>query len=380
MTTFQDAMHDFADVKAGFRRPGSGSAGPGKGPGVSANGRARTEQTSSEQTQEPPPRRVFLTPFEEIDERDLEPMRYLVKPHLPAGEATMLYAPPRNFKSFMTMEWALSVALGRPLFERYEAERGIVVYIDLENRLDRLRERIRASLARDGLTNAALEGRLLLQDRGPDIPRWWLDLDCIGQLGEQIAGLQPALVIVDNLRKALPYGLSENKNEEVNPLLNAMLAACERAEAAFLLVHHTNKGYEQFSGASVLEATMANVIKMKREPGSAVATVSCVNMRNAEDWDAFGVQMGARNALELTDPVRPNGLAEQAVREALRHGGRTILELVGDTDLPDADVRAAVTYLLEAGVIIEVGVRFTGGQDGRRGRGRPPKVYGLAAD
>jgi hypothetical protein len=368
VSAYDEAVRDLAELRRGkFDHQRTAQAN-----GTAA--RPAQHGTPAQADEPQPPRRLYLTTFEDIDDRHLEPMRYLIAPHLPAGEATLLFAPPRNFKSFLAMEWALSVALGRPLFDRYEAQQGLVFYFDLENRLDRLRERIRASLARTGHERRQLEGRLLIQDRGKDVPPWRMDSEAMAQLSEAVGDYEPALVVIDNFRKALPAGLSENKNEEVNPILNGLVTLCEQVEAALLLVHHTNKGYEQFSGAGCLESTPANMIKIQREPQSAVATVSCVNMRNAEDWEPFGLTMGASGALQLTEPVTGSVRHEDRVRRALEAGSRTIGELADQTGLSEGHVRSAIEGLRAKGLAIELGTRPSGS------RGAPPKVYGLAAD
>jgi len=320
------------------------------------------------ETADAPKRRLFLTPFEDIDAREIEPMRYLVEPHLPAGEATMLYAPPRSFKSFLTMEYALSIALGRPFLGRFESTQGVVIYLDLENRQDRLRERVRAAMQRDHIAVAALRGNLLMQDRGESIPAWRMDPDALEELGAYVEGVAPALIIVDNFRKGLPFGVEENSNSEINPIINRLLEACERAESALLLVHHTNKGNERYSGAGALEGSVANVMKIARDQETRKAVVTSINMRNSEEFPPFAVEMGADEALTLTTvPGGSYGDGDDRytdVRQMLARGGKTVNEIADALNVSRPTADKYVKSLVARGAIVTGMKKDTGGVKG----------------
>jgi len=326
------------------------------------------DQGREGETADAPKRRLFLAPFEEIDAREIEPMRYLVEPHLPAGEATMLYAPPRSFKSFLTMEYALSIALGRPFLGRFESTQGVVIYLDLENRQDRLRERVRAAMQRDHIAVAALRGNLLMQDRAEGIPAWRMDPDALDELGEYVEGVAPALIIVDNFRKGLPFGVEENSNSEINPIINRLLEACERAESALLLVHHTNKGNERYSGAGALEGSVANVMKIARDQETRKAVVTSINMRNSEEFPPFAVEMDAHGALTLTTvPGSSYGDGDDHytdVRQVLGRGGKTVIEIADALNVSRPTADKYVKSLLARGAIVIGAKKDTGGVKG----------------
>lgn len=326
------------------------------------------DQGSDGETADAPKRRLFLTPFEDIDAREIEPLRYLVHPHLPANEATMLYAPPRSFKSYLTMEYALSVALGRPFLGRFESTQGVVIYLDLENNQDRLRERVRAAMRRDHIAVAALRGNLLLQDRGGGIPAWRMDPDALEELGEYVEGVGPALVIVDNFRKGLPFGVEENSNSEINPIVNRLLEACERAESALLLVHHTNRGNERYSGAGALEGSMANVMKIARDSETKKAIVTSINMRNSEEFPSFAVEMGVDEALTLTTvPGGSYGNGDDRytdIRQVVSRGGKTVDEIAEALNVSRPTADKCVKSLVARQALVIGQKKDTGGTKG----------------
>jgi len=346
------------------RASGAGGAPAGEGGAPAGEGGADGDT--------PRGRRLFLTPFEEIDARPSEPLRYLVRPHLPAGEATMLYAPPRSFKSYLTMEYVLSVALGKLFLGRYAATQGIVFYFDMENNQDRMKERIRAALARDRIAVSALSGNLLMQDRGNGLPAWRLDPDALDELGAYVEGMAPALVVVDNFRKVLPFGVEENSNAEVNPIVNRLLGACERADAALLLVHHANRGNERFSGAGALEGSVANVMRIARDTETRKGIVTSINMRNSEEFEAFAVEMGPEEALSWCPvPGGSDGDDEYVrVTDCVRHGAKTVEEIASYLGVTRTMADRHVKSLTARGALVEAGKRSNPGT-------KPSHTYAL---
>ncbi len=319
----------------------------------------------------PQSKRLQLVTYEDLAARPLTPMRYLVHPYLPAGEFTLLYGPPKSYKSFLAMDWALSIASGYQLLGGDSVEQGLVLYLDLENALDRLRERVDARLAYNGLTTASLQGRLILQDRNKSATPWRAESDAIQELGNAVTEYAPVLVVIDNLRKALPAKVNENHNDEVNPILNDLINACGKADSALLLVHHTNRGNELFSGAGCLESTPANTISINKDRNSGIATVRSVVTRNAQDFEPFGVHM-VDKALRLTDAVDIQPPQSDVITSALLDKDLTVKELVEATGLTESKVRAQVERLAQTGKIIVVDER-----QGAKG-GKAAKVYRLA--
>jgi len=247
-----------------------------------------------------------------------------------------------------------------------------VLLIDLENRPDRLRERIHASLRRDGLTRDDLHDNLLLLDRAKGLPQWQLDRETLRQTAEQIEQHKPLLVIVDNLRRSLPSGKDEKDAKDINPLLRDLVHMCEQVDAALLIVHHMRKDGETYSGSSSLASTPGNVIMVHRNHNTGVATVRAESMRNAENFAPFSVMMGPDEALQLADGVSVEAGQDDRIIHALDDGDKTVAELVEATGLTESKVRAQVERLAQTGKIIAVDER-----QGAKG-GKAAKVYRLA--
>lgn len=360
MTTKEDLFRDYDEMMSGQPPP-------------HRNGHHHTHDADADSDHAALP----VASFEEIDQRRYEPARFLVESILPAGEATLVSALERSLKSYLVMEWALSIALGRAFLDRYPARRGTVLLIDLENRIDRLRDRVRASLRRDGLEPSDLEGRLLLFDRQKDAPRWQLDADTLHATRRTIVAHTPALVIVDNFRKATPAGKDEKDTRDVLPLLNSLLAICEAQDAALVLVHHNRKDDGSYSGSGAIASTVANTVLVQRDRATGIATVRAETMRNSENFMPFGIVMGEDGALRHVTVAASAPAASKPDRGGdvlgcLARGAKTIEEISQDTGISPYLTREEIKRLIDSGAVVKAGKR-------QGDKGTPSTLYGLPA-
>lgn len=73
---------------------------------------------------------------------EIEPVKWAVSSLLPEG-ATILAGAPKLGKSILSLNIALSVALGNSVLDSYNAEQGDVLYLALEDGKRRLQERVK---------------------------------------------------------------------------------------------------------------------------------------------------------------------------------------------------------------------------------------------
>lgn len=320
--------------------------------------------------------RLPLVTFEELATRPRAAQRMLVGNILPAEEATLVSARERSFKSFLTMEWAKSVALGRTCMGHFEIERPeTVLLFDLENRAARLCDRIEASLARDGLTAYDFHGRLLVFDREQAV-RFKFDALGLTALAHTIERQKPALVVVDNLRKATPAGKDEKEGKDMLPLMDGLVSLCEGVGTALVLVHHNRRDDTGFSGSGTISTTSANTINIVRDRQSGIAIVKCDSMRNTEPFAPFAIAMGRDGALRMTDVPERDDEDEPdrggMILDALRTGALTTAQIATATDLSTKQVRAVLKRLVLAEIVVEAG-------EWKPDTGKPATLYGLAA-
>lgn len=162
--------------------------------------------------------------------RDAPPPSWLIRDVLPAGLA-VLHAQPGQYKSFLALDWALSVAAGRPWLD-HEPTPGWVVYIAAEGRSG-IGQRVNAWLHHHQLD---------------DVPRFRLladtvnltDVAQVARARAAISGLPepPRLLVVDTLARSMP-GADENSAQHVGQLIANVDSL--RADQSAIVVHHDRK-------------------------------------------------------------------------------------------------------------------------------------------
>lgn len=153
------------------------------------------------------------------------------------GETANIIAAPKMGKSFLSLNLALSVAMGCPWMGFPTAE-GRVLLIDNELHRETLADRVARTAEAMGIETADIDGQIdILCLRG-------CNLDIVG-LGLLLAQFQPGayrLVVLDALYRLLPAGTSENDNAGMMAIYNQVDRYAAQMGAAFAIIHHTSKG------------------------------------------------------------------------------------------------------------------------------------------
>ncbi len=163
----------------------------------------------------------------------LTPIRFLWPGWLPVGMLTLMGAAPGTGKSFLAADlaWRITTDQGFPDGCPTPSGGANVVYVDAEAVPQILNERA--------------------QNYGMDLNRLFLLLPDPGEildfgqekyrhrLIEMVAGLRPALVILDSLSSLHSRG--QNNVEDVRELLSFLAQLAQVYETAMLLIHHIRK-------------------------------------------------------------------------------------------------------------------------------------------
>ena len=177
--------------------------------------------------------------FTEEELHSVEPPPFLIDGVIPMRSINMLFGEYNIGKTFLIMDMAAHVAIGKP-WEGKPTEMGDILYIASEGDPGNLGVRMKAWREHNGV----------------DFPVpmiFYADVvslrsEAQNLIDEAVArGLRPRLVVVDTLAMALDD--NENDNQVMNDLIKA-LRSCqtyevdgEEFELAWLLVHHT--GWEK---------------------------------------------------------------------------------------------------------------------------------------
>lgn len=154
------------------------------------------------------------------------------------GESANLIAAPKVGKSWMSLDLAISVAMGGMFLDTFQCEPGAVLLIDNELHPETLADRMPKVMAARGLDMATLGRNIFVESlRGQlrDLPG----------MEAYFRGLEPgrfALIICDAFYRFLPSGTDENDNGAMAGLYNLIDRYAAITGSAFVLIHHTSKG------------------------------------------------------------------------------------------------------------------------------------------
>lgn len=224
---------------------------------------------------------------------DLPPPLPLIKGLLMRDSLAVLYGKPGNGKSFVAVDWALSIAYGQWWDMRPIHQSG-VLYIAAEG-APGLGKRVRAWKQHHGVHQHIPAFHLY--------PERINLLDSVAPAAMCLVAkwLGPGLIIVDTLSRSMPGG-NENAPEDMTRALeNADLLRRETG-ATVLIVHHTPKDGGSIRGHSSLEGAADTTIEVRK--AEAVVTISVEKQKDAPEAAPIvrylrAVQFGAEPDAEV---------------------------------------------------------------------------------
>lgn len=157
--------------------------------------------------------------------------RWLIPGVLRLGGCAVLYGPPGHGKTFLALDWALSVATGASWCGR-ECRRRRVVYVSAEGGRS-IAKRVRAwSVAHPDadLSRASFFLEAVQVHDSHDVV----------QFLEQLQGRRPGLIVLDTFARCFVGG-EENSAKDVGIFIAGVEAIQRTTSATVLILHHTSK-------------------------------------------------------------------------------------------------------------------------------------------
>ena len=216
------------------------------------------------QEKAPPQYRFKLTPFWEMRPGIERP--YLIDELIPAKGIVVVWGPPKCFKSFFVLDAMLHVAKGWEYHDR-AVHQGTVVYCAFEGghgytkRIEALRRHYglpgedRTPMPiMSGMANLISDHKLLTKE-----------------IGAQLEGTMPAVVVLDTLNKSLQG--SESKDTDMANYIRAAEAIREAFQCVVIIVHHCGWDESRMRGHSSLPGAVDAALAVTREGDIATVTV-----------------------------------------------------------------------------------------------------------
>jgi hypothetical protein len=260
-----------------------------------------------------PKRRPFkLWTVEELASRP--PPIQLLPDLMPNFGLSLLYGPPGSWKTWLALEWTLTLAaLGTP-----------VAYVAGEGASD-LPRRIEAwKLAR------GIEGSIpfFIMEQAP----WASDDGQLIGFVEELRAVKPALVVIDTFARSA-VGLNENDAKDMGTFVAAMDGVWRGTGAAVLVIHHTGKDEGRGArGSNALFGAVECAVQASLDERTNILTVKVIRQKSCRErqtpWIYEGKDFGPAMVLQEIsgDEFKrrrtiSDGMAPKAVGGLLRELG-----------------------------------------------------------
>ncbi len=211
---------------------------------------------------------------------------WLIEGVLPEGDYSVIWGPSGQGKSFVALDWAVSIALGVPWQGRHKTKQGPVIYIAAEGGRG-MKKRARALAKKHGVKDIPglyfLIEPLYVQE--PGIVEAFLE-----ELEKQ--GMWPSLVIIDTLSRSFGGG-EENSSADMGKFIEAITYIAKERLVTLLIVHHSNATGTKDRGHSSLKGganAMFNCTGIKTDKGLLEGVV-LKNHKQKDEADADEVYL-----------------------------------------------------------------------------------------
>jgi hypothetical protein len=275
---------------------------------------------------------------QELSEKSFPPLQWLVEGILPQG-TYLLSARPKVGKSWLALDFAVSVANGQPVLGRKTAQ-GKAIYLALEDNQRRLQDRLKI-LRPDG---SYATPNLILHTEWHAFNEGGLE-----RLEELIQEEKPKLIVIDTLAKVRPPSSSQAYQSDYKALA-PLTSLANKYQCCILIVTHNRKGksdgdaLEQVSGTLGLTGAVDGALIIDGNRSDKQYKLSLIGRDIPNDdelaialeggiWKMLGqanlviVKSQRKDILNLLQN-NPVGLTPKEIAEALRKEGGAIRKLL----------------------------------------------------
>lgn len=222
---------------------------------------------------------------------------WLIKGVIPDNELLLLFGDPGGGKSFLALDWAIHIALGRP-WQGRKVRQGAVFYIAGEGHHGLVRRR----LAWETHHNQSLnDAPIYLSNRAIAL----LDAVAVKQLIAEIRGLveesgKPAFIVIDTLARSFAGG-DENQAADMAKFIAALDEMRAEFECGVLVVHHTgHSDKSRIRGSSALQGAIDTGYRLQKA-GNLGLKLECVKAKDFDMPEPIALQLATVELPELVD-------------------------------------------------------------------------------
>ena len=231
--------------------------------------------------------------------RATPPPSFMIADYIIENSFAVLYGAPATFKSFLAIDWALSVAHGIDWNGR-PTRQGTVVYLAMEGQAG-IAVRAEAwhrehQLSDENIPFYAVTTPIgMAMENAPDV------LQLRQAIEETLGGVAPDMIVVDTLARSMSgSGADENSATDMGFFIRSVDLMREWFECTVLTVHHSGKDTDRgLRGSSALLGAVDTSIAIKRQAGTQAIEV--INLKQKDVQEAEPLWLEAREVKFIKD-------------------------------------------------------------------------------
>lgn len=290
----------------------------------------------------------------------LPPPTWVVDGMIPSGGMVGLYGPPGSYKSFLAMDFAMSIATGTAWNGR-RVEPGNGLYVGAE-----------------GGRGIGIRAGAWCQhhDIHPrKVPVAWLleavpvygDSEEIDQVFERLGNQvkrEPKVIVIDTLARC--FDGNENEQEDMGRFIAGADRFRREFDATVIIVHHTRLDGDRERGNTAFRGAADAMLSVTKNGASLV--LSCNKQKDAEEFGMLGLRLLAVAGTDscVLVPAKANKAAEkhEIALMVLEENGGVLsysewLSAVGSAMSP-ATFKRTIVSLEEKGKILKKNSKYQG--------------------
>src|SRR3989344_1331610 len=229
------------------------------------------------------------------------PVKWYIKPFVSDNSLVMFFGNPMSYKSWCAIHAGLCIALGKPLFDKFETVKGKVLYLDNETDEREMQRRIKILSKGMNLTLTE-ENELfssffyynpisMISDKGGN------PTDVLVEISRFIKENKMDLVIVDSYREFISH--DENDSRLNSVFLNSIKKIIKGNDVSFVFIHHKGKENEssrlnnkmnKARGSSQIIASMRNMLSFSYKDNSLFEVEHVKSNLHKKEEKAFEIE------------------------------------------------------------------------------------------
>jgi len=230
---------------------------------------------------EPQPIQIYS--LQQLQSRD--PPDWQIDGAVPEGGLSVLFGDSATFKTFVTLDMALSIAYGVP-WQGRAVKQGPVIYVLGEGQ-GGFANRVQAWREAHGLADVDAPFFTILQ------PVPFGDFKAVALLVKAIeaTGVKPVLVIIDTLARNFGGG-DPDKTQDMTTFVTGLDAVRHQFSTGVFVVHHSGKDSAKGArNSSVLRAAVDCEIRAEREEGAQRVKLTNTKQKEGEEFRPLWVSV-----------------------------------------------------------------------------------------